>query len=369
MPAVAATSTGERLAGRLLARARASLVSGRRHDADWLLRAAFHAAPASLPGQQALRALWQHARATGDWPRALAAGLRAAQAAPHEFALVHAVLRTVGEAVAAGWRGQPPALSLPVVLPLLSLVIVSRDDDRFAAFDAQCAQAFAAWPHERIRIRDAASMYDGYARGFARSRGGIVAFAHDDTRFAAADFAARLADALQTADVVGVAGATRVTSPVLLGAGHPCLHGAITHLAQEGLPCELAVLSLAGPRVAAAQALDGVFLAGRREWIARIGFDAATFDGFHFYDLDFTYRAHRAGARLTIACDLALQHASRGRADERYASAQRRFAARHPELAAAPSPHRHWYTLPAPDAASARVLHQALVAAWALPDP
>ncbi|MFO1395930.1 MAG: glycosyltransferase [Burkholderiales bacterium] len=368
--AVASTSpAGQDLAARLCERAAARLRLRQGAEAMPLLRAAWHAAPASGAGQRALRTLWQAARAAGDWPTALAAAVRAAQAAPSDFPLVHAAVCTLRDAVAAGWRGTRPQVAMPMVLPLLSIVIVSRDDARFAAFEAQCAQAFAAWPHERIRIADATSMYDGYARGFARARGGVVAFAHDDTRFAAPDFAARLADALQDADAVGVAGATRVTSPALLGAGHPWLHGAITHLAQDGMPCEFALLSLAGRRVAGAQALDGVFIAARREWIARVGFDAATCDGFHFYDLDFTYRAHRAGARLAIACDLALLHASRGRMDERYAQAQRRFAARHPELGAAPSAHRHWYALPVADARHACVLHDALLAAWALPDP
>lgn len=360
---------GPDLAARLCAQAEVRLERERPADADALLRAAFHAAPASAAGQRALRLLWRTARAAGDWPTALAAALRAAQVAPADFAVVHAAVRTLGEAVAAGWRGTRPHMPMPAVLPLLSIVIVSRDDARFAAFDAQCAQAFAAWPHERIRIADATSMYDGYARGCACALGSVVAFAHDDTRFAAPDFAARLADALQSSDVVGVAGATRVTSPALLGAGHPWLHGAITHLAQDSLPCEFAVLSLAGPRIGGAQALDGVFVAARREWIERVDFDADACDGFHFYDLDFSYRAHRAGARLTIACDLALHHASRGRMDERYAIAQRRFAARRPELAAPPSPHRHWYALPVEGAAAAGVLHDALLAAWALPDP
>lgn len=98
MAAVAPTPSGERLAGRLLAQARTHHARGARQDADWLLRAAFHAAPASPSAAQALRGLWQIGRAERDWPRALAAGLRAAQAAPHDFPLVDAVVRTLGEA-------------------------------------------------------------------------------------------------------------------------------------------------------------------------------------------------------------------------------------------------------------------------------
>ena len=362
-------SREEATADRLQQEALACLRERRPVPACRLLRKALPLAPAGAVTGRTLQLLWQAGRIAGDWALALAAGMRAAQADALNFRLVDAVLRTLPEALARDWRPAVPQRTLPAALPLLSIVVPSRDDARFAAFDADCARAFARWPHERIRVADARSMYDAYTRGFARARGSVVAFAHDDARFARPDFAARLADALQDADMVGVAGATRVTSPALLGAGHPFLHGAITHLPQDGLPCELAVLSLAGPRIAHAQALDGVFIAGRREWIARVGFDAAGIDGFHLYDLDFTHRAQSAGARLLIACDLALQHASRGREDERYRAAQRAFAERHPALSAPASPHRHWYVLPAADAAHAAALHEALLAAWDLPLP
>jgi hypothetical protein len=347
-----------------------SCLRERRFDAARIpVQQAGAVSPAPEAVARPLRMLWQVARHEHDWPTALAAGLAAARAAPLDFAFVNAVVRTLGEAVAAGWRGSVPRVAMPDPLPFLSFVIVSRDDARFAAFDADCARAFAAWPHERIRVADADSMYDGYARGFARSRGGVVAFVHDDTRFARPDFAARLADALQTADLVGVAGATRVDSPMLLGAGHPHLHGAITHLAQGDLPCELAVLSLEGPRIAGAQALDGVFIAARREWIERVGFDVARLPGFHFYDLDISHRAFTAGARVVIACDLGLQHASRGTLDDRYLAAQRAFAAKFPQLSAVPSAHRHWYAVPVANAAHGAAVHAALLAAWALPPP
>ena len=84
------------------------------------------------------------------------------------------------------------AMPMPVRPSSLSVVIVSQDDARYAAVDAQFDAAFAVWPHERIRVKGATSMYDGYAQGYARSHGDIVVFAHDDIRFAVPDFAARL---------------------------------------------------------------------------------------------------------------------------------------------------------------------------------
>ena len=46
-----------------------------------------------------------------------------------------------------------------------------------------------------------------------------------------------------------------------------------------------------------------------------IQFDAATFDGFHLYDLDFSYRAFLAGFRIAIAWDIPIIHVSSGRLD------------------------------------------------------
>jgi hypothetical protein len=67
-----------------------------------------------------------------------------------------------------------------------------------------------------------------------------------------------------------------------------------------------------GKIIAAAQALDGVFLACRRQVARDLGFDAEVFDGWHGYDFDFSFRAHLAGYRCTIAGDLLLVHDSSG---------------------------------------------------------
>ncbi|HEX9071749.1 MAG TPA: hypothetical protein VF852_07345, partial [Pseudolabrys sp.] len=70
--------------------------------------------------------------------------------------------------------------------------------------------------------------------------------------------------------------------------------------------------------------LDGAFIAVRRHTWEETRFDAERYDGFHFYDLDFTRRASRAGARLVVPADLTVFHASQGR----YGDAWRRYARR-----------------------------------------
>ncbi len=83
-----------------------------------------------------------------------------------------------------------------------------------------------------------------------------------------------------------------------------------------------------GPPSDKIDALDGAFLAARREVCEAIPFDEATFDGFHFYDIDFTHRAFLAGFKLGI-CDLDLPHHSIGPGGDEWRRYAERFVAKH----------------------------------------
>ena len=342
--------------------------TGRNREACDKLRDAIRTSGAEAVDPRTLKALWQLARTEGDWTTALAAGIQASIRDPFDFPFVDKVVRSLHECPQPALLAAPICVpkAMPARPPTLSVVIISRDDQRFAAVDVQYEQAFAQWPHQRIRIRDARSMYDGYARGFEQATGELVVFSHDDIRFAVPDFAARLAGAMAEADFIGVAGTTKVSGPALLWSGHPYLHGTVTHKAPADTSYELALTSLLGPRIAQAQGLDGVFIAARREWIERVGFDTERIPGFHLYDLDFSYRAYRAGARLTIACDLALIHQSRGHFDAGWNVAQAAFAAKFPELNAEAGKYRHWYHVSLNDEASVGLHYAKLFAAWGL---
>jgi tetratricopeptide (TPR) repeat protein len=239
----------------------------------------------------------------------------------------------------------PMPLALPGDRPAprsYSFVVCSIDDAKFAAVSRTIEARFAGVDHEVIRIGDAASLCEGYMRGLARARSEAVVFCHDDIDLAAPDAAERLARHLTRVDLVGVAGTTRVTGPAVFWSGHPHIHGWMTHRLPGDADYEPSFSSLAAPLVGGIEAIDGVLMACRRDLALAVGFDAATFDGFHLYDLDFSYRAHRAGHRLAVACDLGIVHASKGRFDrawERYAA---RFRAKYPALTGergAP----HWY--------------------------
>jgi hypothetical protein len=90
------------------------------------------------------------------------------------------------------------------------------------------------------------------------------------------------------------------------------------------------------------QALDGLLFAVRRDLAARVGFDAANFDGFHFYDLDFTYRAWRQGLRLAVSTELVVFHASAGEFGAEWTRYAQRFLAKFPGLDSAAGPHHSY---------------------------
>jgi GT2 family glycosyltransferase len=63
----------------------------------------------------------------------------------------------------------------------------------------------------------------------------------------------------------------------------------------------------------------------------------SSFDGFHLYDLDWSYRASRAGFRAGVAGELLVVHASRGEYDAAWQRQADRFCEKHRTGRAAPA--------------------------------
>jgi GT2 family glycosyltransferase len=208
---------------------------------------------------------------------------------------------------------------------MISIVICSVDDARFRAVSRNYADVLRGEPHELIRIRDAKGLCEGYNRGFAQSKGDIVIFCHDDIEILNVDFNSRLHKHLERFDVIGVAGTTRMMGGGWTIAGLPYLYGQVAHPGQEPGTFTVVIYSAPSRAVTGIQGMDGVFLAARRNVVQQIGFDEKTFDGFHCYDADFTFRAHLAGFRLAVCCDINIFHASVGELNEGWQKAMLAF--------------------------------------------
>ncbi len=219
----------------------------------------------------------------------------------------------------------PPA---PARRPKVSVLVCSIDPARFRSVTASYQQRFAGYALEIVGVHDARSLAEAYNRAAARASGDVLIFSHDDIELVTPDFAPRLVGHLDRYDGVGVAGASQVTGPRWGHAGQQAIHGHILHAPRSNVRGVLLMVSgFQHPVSENIRVLDGVFIAVRRHvWEAQ-RFDADRYDGFHLYDLDFTWRASGAGARLAVPADLLLFHSSQGKYDAAWRRYARRFVA------------------------------------------
>lgn len=285
-------------------------------------------------------------REAGDWRGAALAFRRAARCDARDFTAVQNVVTTIAGAVqadaprlfprevCAGAPGREP----------VSIIVCSIDPKRLAAMRANFTASLGARQHEFIVILDAASLSEGYSRGLRMARHPIVVFSHDDVELVSPRPFEAFDAALERHDIAGLTGARHVGGPAVMWAGHPHVHGWVAYPEPvEG--CYATVFSLESGVIGEMKVLDGMLFAARREAALRVGFDAATFDGFHFYDIDFTYRAHLAGLRIAVTTEVIAMHASHGRFDEEWRRYAARFMAKFPHLRL-PKGEHHAYAAP-----------------------
>jgi GT2 family glycosyltransferase len=213
---------------------------------------------------------------------------------------------------------------------MISVIICSADPVKFANAVATYNRALAGEAFEIVGIHDARGMAEGYNHGVARSRGELLLFSHDDVVPLAADFSRRFVDHLRHFDLIGVAGASKVYSGKWIISGPPYIYGQVVSPNPVKRSLQVIIWNNAARRVAGVKALDGVLLGTRREVAETVRFDAESFGGFHLYDVDFTFRAHLAGYRLAVCCDLAILHNSHGNFfEENFRRDDQLFKAKH----------------------------------------
>lgn len=222
--------------------------------------------------------------------------------------------KAVARARAGIAQGRTPRLMArePTDRRRVSVIICSIRPERFERVCAMYRALLADVPHEIIGINDARSLCEGYNRGIGRAAGDILVLSHDDIEIINPDFAARLLGHLSRQDLVGIAGTTRLISGNWVDAGWPHVHGQIGSQIHKPGSLMVTAYQVRGTVVPQVQALDGAFLALRREVFERVQFDENTFDGWHLYDLDFVFAAHLAGVRTAVCNDLCVVHNSIG---------------------------------------------------------
>tara|TARA_R110001599_G_scaffold276070_1_gene477334 strand:+ start:1588 stop:2241 length:654 start_codon:yes stop_codon:yes gene_type:complete len=139
-----------------------------------------------------------------------------------------------------------------------------------------------------------------------------IVLVHDDVILENLD-KSKLEENFKNFDLFGVAGTSEVKlqSPALwhiMGGGLNSnnLHGAVAHI-HDGKKS----MTSFGPYPSRVLMVDGVFLAISRKVFKKIRFDESCPSKFHFYDLDYSLSAHKAGFKVGVS-DVYITHASPG---------------------------------------------------------
>ena len=208
-----------------------------------------------------------------------------------------------------------------------SIITCSCDDSRFTSLKDSIAKTFGH-DVQLIRIQGARSLAEGYNLGISQAKGSQIIFCHDDIVFLNHDTASLVAKDLESFDMVGVAGTSRIVDGKWNSSGHPYLHGQVAHVSKGKEPgYQLCSYGLGRDNaiVKNIQALDGLFVGVNRSVIDALRFDERRFDGFHLYDLDYTYTAYLLGFRIAIDSRIHLLHHSDGRYDNNWEKYAKRF--------------------------------------------
>ncbi|AXS79202.1 glycosyltransferase [Dechloromonas sp. HYN0024] len=214
--------------------------------------------------------------------------------------------------------------------PKISVIICSIEAIKYARICENYKCLFADVPYEIIGIHDARSLAEGYNRGITQSSGDILIFSHDDILILDENFAEKIIDRLSRFDLLGFAGASKIISGQWIDVANRYLHGVIAHALPKSKSLDLNVFGAQEwPTIPGIKVIDGLLMVATRQVAADIRFDASIFDGFHLYDLDFSFSAYLAGFKLGICCDIPLIHESGGNFDRKQREYAQRFVSKY----------------------------------------
>lgn len=184
-------------------------------------------------------------------------------------------------------------------------------------------------PHEFIVLDNTENPYSlarAYNLGAERAQYNHLVFVHEDVTFLTLNWGLALISLLDQKEVgaVGLAGTLCLTEGNWCSLGVPYVQGWVVH--DDDLGTFLSKFSLeAGTHPVVA--LDGLFLAARKEVVQEMPFDEKTFDGFHLYDLDWSLRVAQK-YKVLVTTDILVLHTG-GSYDEAWQNYKKKFEEKH----------------------------------------
>lgn len=156
------------------------------------------------------------------------------------------------------------------------------------------------------------SLATAYNEGVSQANGDIFVFIPEDVYFMKMNWGRILKTKYMNdpwLGVVGVAGTQYLFSDKcsITAAGRPFIKGRVVHHLQNGDFFAVVYSPENGDYEVAA--CEGVFMAVKRQLFESISFDNITFDGQHFFDLDFCMQARHTN-RIIVTTDIVVKRRS-----------------------------------------------------------
>jgi hypothetical protein len=217
---------------------------------------------------------------------------------------------------------------------MISVIVCSRKPFSWDFHERNVAKTIGCG-HEYIRVDNTEKKFGicgAYNSGVENAHGHIFVFVHEDVFFMEQGWGnvieSKFAQNGKTG-LVGVAGTQYLfaNNPAWIKAGQPFIRGRVVHELESGASFILSVFSW-DKSDAEVVAVDGLFFAIRASLFPGIRFDDATFDHFHFYDLDICMQVRRTHSCI-VTWDILLKHMSGGNADAHWVEAGKRFLAKY----------------------------------------
>jgi glycosyltransferase involved in cell wall biosynthesis len=205
---------------------------------------------------------------------------------------------------------------------MISIITCSVDTSRLNRLRSNIEETIGV-PYELIPIDNSSNRYGicaAYNLGGSQAKYPYLCFMHEDILFETGNWGRLLIRHLQDPGLglIGVAGGDAralVPSSWSVPIGSKQVHLFQHYKYKEGTPQHILETDAAGyadkKRVVA---LDGVWLATRKDVFLRYQFDADTFPGFHGYDIDYSLQVNTA-YRVYVIFDILLHHYSEGKPD------------------------------------------------------
>lgn len=213
---------------------------------------------------------------------------------------------------------------------MISVIFCSIDQVKTDETIRQYSTMLREEPHEIIVIQDARSLAEAYNRGLNQAKGDIIVLSHDDIEFLQpSTWLSKIKSHLNTFDLIGLAGTSKLIGPAWALAGPPYNFGQVAELNVGGEPYRVLIFGTPLSVVPNIQAVDGLFMVFKRNVIDKVRFDEKVFTGFHCYDIDFSFSVYKEGFRLGVATDIPVLHASNGNFDNTWAMYAQRLCDKH----------------------------------------